>query len=487
MKSILKATAVLSSASAVSILMGLVSAKVGALLLGPGGVGYMGLVQGLVGLAAILAGFGVSTGLVRAGAQALAQGDEPELAALRRGAWLLCWTLGGAGALALVVFRAPVSRVMLGGPEHTGAVVVAALALVLNLTTGVQTGLLNAHHRVGALARVGVLSSVCGTSLMMLCVWRWRERGIAPAVLALAVVNWAVAAYYLRGGVPAPRTRPTLADAWRAARALLRFGGPYTASMLVGTGVQMLLPVFVLHALSRDDVGFYRAAVAVSVNYLGFLLTAMAQDYYPRASGASAQPAALNSLINEQLRLVLLLSGPVILGMLALVPYLVPLVYTAQFTPAVALLEWQLIGDIFKFAAWTMSFVILARSGSTAFFGTELFGGASLLGFSWLGVRWLGLEGLGVGFTACAAGYCVLCWLILRRALGLRWTTENKLLFLSLTAAACVIRALPYVGLEVARTPVALALAAAAGLASLYVIWGEFGGLRGLLARRKVA
>jgi enterobacterial common antigen flippase len=487
MKSILKATAVLSSASVVSILMGLVSAKVSALLLGPAGLGYMGLLQSLLGLGTIIAGMGVSTGLVRAGAKALAQQDERQEAALRSGARLLCLGLGGLAVLLMILLRAPLSRFMLGGAQHAGAVVLVGAALLLTLAAAVQTGILNAHHRVGELARVGVLNSLFGVLLTLLLIWRWRERGIAWAVLAAAGVSWCVSYYYARRRVPAPRVALSAREVWTEARALLGFGAPYTASMLVGAGVQLALPVLVLHALGTNDVGFYRAAAAISVNYLGFLIAAMAQDYYPRVSAVSDQPAQLHQLINEQYRLVLLLGGPIILGMLALVPYLVPLLYSAQFAPTVALLEWQLLGDIFKFAAWTMSFVILARSGSLTFFCTELVGGSSLLLFSWLGMRWLGLEGLGLGFVGCTVIYYLLCWTILRRDISLRLTKENGLLFLTITLAALVIRALPYVGLERFRTPVALVLAALASFGSLYVIWGEVGGLKGLLARRNLA
>src|SRR5947209_8499677 len=74
MKSILKATAILSSGSLVSILVGLVSAKFSALLLGPSGVGYMGLLQSTLSLVVLVAGMGgISAGLVRAGARARAE------------------------------------------------------------------------------------------------------------------------------------------------------------------------------------------------------------------------------------------------------------------------------------------------------------------------------------------------------------------------------------------------------------------------------
>lgn len=484
MKSILKATAVLSSVSLVNILIGLVSAKVNAVLLGPRGVGYMGLLQSLLTLSVIIAGMGVGTGLVRAGAKVLADGDERQVAALRSGAWLLSWTLGGLALLLLVIFRLPLSRLMLGGPEHTGAVMLMGAALVLSLAATVQSSILNAHHRIADLARVGVLSSLLSMPLTLFIIWRWRAQGIALAVLAGCVVNWAVSYYFLRGRVPAPRLTPQRHEVFAAARSLLSFGGPFMASTLVGTGVLVCMPVLVLHTLSREDVGFYRAASAISISYLGVLLTAMGQDYYPRVSAVIDQPAALGQLVNDQLRLVLLLSGPVILGMLALVPYLVPLIYSAQFIPASSLLEWQLIGDLFKFSSWTMAMIVLTRMGSKTFFWLELLGGTLGLVTGWFGMRWLGLEGLGIGFMLSAMVYFCVCLLILRRNIGLRWTMENKLVFLLLVLTTLIVRALPYLGMEKLRTPVALAFAVLFGLGSLYTIWGEVGGLRGLVAWR---
>ncbi|MDX6612626.1 MAG: hypothetical protein QOD75_1812 [Blastocatellia bacterium] len=483
MKSIFRATAVLSSASVISILAGLVSAKVSAVLLGPGGMGLMGLLQSLLGLSAMIAGLGAGVGLVRAGARALATEDTRELAALRSGAWLLCWSAGGAFALFVILMRTPLSRVMLGSENQQRAVMLVAATLLLTLASAVQTSILNAHHRVSELARVQMLTSVLGLAASVTIIWRWRAQGIPWAVLAMGAVAWGVSYYYARRRTPAPAVQPTFNETWIAAGSLLRFGVPYTASMLVGTGLQLALPVLVLHTLSTDDVGFYRAATAVSVTYLGFLVAAMAQDYYPRVSAVGDQGEVLNKLINEQCRLVLLIAGPIILGMLAVLPYLVPLVYSSQFTPAVTLLEWQLIGDIFKFAAWTMSFVILARSGSKLFFGLELVGGGSLLLFSVVGIRWFGLEGLGVAFLCSTLTYGLVCWALLRRGIGLRWTKENQLIFMTLLLMAAAIRLLPYVGLERVRTPVALVLAALASAGSLYVIWVQVGGIRGLLTR----
>ena len=67
----------------------------------------------------------------------------------------------------------------------------------------------------------------------------------------------------------------------------------------------MALPVLVLHVLNTDAVGFYRAAAAISVTYLGFVTNSMSQDYYPRVSAMGEQNRVLCQLINEQYRMVL--------------------------------------------------------------------------------------------------------------------------------------------------------------------------------------
>jgi O-antigen/teichoic acid export membrane protein len=240
----------------------------------------------------------------------------------------------------------------------------------------------------------------------------------------------------------------------------------------------------VLHALGPADVGLYRAASSLAVNYLSILLAAMAQDYFPRVSAAPDDREAMNGLINAQLRLALLLCGPAILLMLGIVPYLVPLLYSHRFDPASDLLEWQLIADLFKFATWTMSFVIMARIGGMAFLLTELAAGAVLLVSSWFGMQIWGLSGLGIASLVTGAFAFAIGWGFLWVRIRLRWSAENFVFFLVLAAAMALIRSLPAIGAGALRTPVAIVAAAAVGAYSLKVIIHEFGGLRQVLRRR---
>lgn len=474
MKTIFRATAILSGSSATSILVSLVSTKVLASVLRPAGYGYYGLLQSFVTVVSIAAGMGMASGIVRQGAASAQAADHAAMAKIRAGAWLLAMVLGALTMAILAWLRHPLSRWALGGEEHTAALLLMGIAIWLSIALNVQIGILNAWHRVEALAVYGVVNSLLTAAISIVCVLLWGVRGTVPAVVGGAVASWAASRWFLWRNLERAPARISWGDAVRSARALLSFGIPFTASCTVGSGVQLALPMIVLHLLNTEAVAYYKAAAAISVGYLGFLVTAMGQDYYPRLSAVRNEPARMVVLIHEQYRLVMLLAAPMILATLALVPYIVPIVYSRRFQPSTDILEWQLIGDLLKFSSWTMSFALLARSKPQVYFCTESIGGVLSLTTAWLGVRWFGLPGLGIGFLATYAGYYLAVRTILRREVPIRETAGNlKLMGMAVTAAA-IIRILPSTPLANWRTPVALVLAAAFALHSFRVLRHEY-------------
>jgi PST family polysaccharide transporter len=471
MKSIVRATAILSGSSVITIFLGLASAKILALLLQPSGYGYYGLLQSVVAVATLFTGMGIATGIVRQAAGAASRNDEEAVSNIRNGAWTLFWVLGGISLLVMILFRGPLSR--LGGLNEPAIMPIIAIAVLFTVATNIQTGILNSHHRVEALATYAIGNAVLGAGITIAAVLIFHFHGVVPAVIGGAMASWAVSGVLLRRqiGRSASRffRRETLESAW----SLLRFGGPFTASTMVGTGVQLALPIMIVHLLNTESVGYYKAASAIAVGYLGFLVTAMGQDYFPRISALRANPKALIQLINEQHRLVMLLAAPMILCTLALVPYLIPVVYSRKFLPASEILEWQLIGDLFKFSSWTMSFAILARCKSSMYFLTESIGGVTTLVTAWVGVRLFGLPGLGIASLVMFVIYYAVTWTVIRREIPLKWTAANKKMMLAAVLAAAVIRALPATRFANWRTPVALVLALAAGIFSMATLWND--------------
>lgn len=455
----MRAAVMLGGSSIVAILMMLATAKGLALLVGPHGVGAFALLQSVVDLAGLLVGLGVSVSLVRLVADALDRGDAQRVTAVRAASGVLVWSLGSVATIALLTLRDPISEAIFGSTDLAGAVVVAALAVPLTLAATTNIATLSAYREVGAIATLRTLAVVAMAVATLVAVLLVGEAGVAIGILASSVGLWLGASVFLK--------RRTTGHGWpgwppirAATRELVRFGIPIAGSSIVGTGIQLAIPILVALQLSTEAAGFYRAATQISAGYVTFIAAAMLQDYYPRLSSQQARPDVLVGLIDQQLKLVMILTLPLILIGVALSNLIVPLLYSPAFEPAVAILGWQLVGTLLRLPSWTLSFAILARGRSRVYFAVELVGGVVLVVGSLVGMERLGLAGLGVAVLATYLIYYPIVWLAVRRDLPLRVTRAQRALVVT-TGLALAVQGLPAVGLAALRQPLALALAVA--------------------------
>ncbi len=441
MSSLLKATFILGSGSAISLLGSLLANKAYAVWVGPEGIGLLSLFQNLLSLISIVAGLGLSSGLVRLAAPEITANNTVRVLALRRAGWQLFYFFVGGVALGTLLLRQFVAQFLLAG-SPVWTVVWIVLALFLSMGAGVRIGLLNAYHRVGILARITAISSVTGAGWGILVVWLWRTQGLPLVVFGVPLAQFVLATFYSRR-LNLPTTQVDPREVKKARDALLRFGLPYTGSQLVSTAVQLGLPFLVLYQLGQENLGYYRAAVMFSVGYVGFLLNALGQDFYPRLSALKDQPQAFRQAIDAQQRFLLLLGTPLIALSVALAPRILQVIFSSEFLPALDILHWQLLGDLPKFVSWTLGYAVLAGLPTRSYLMTETVGGLALLALSWLGMWQFGLEGLGIGFLLAYVLYLVfLTYLFLSKKL---WSPlwSNVLLLVVGCAVAIVVRFLP--------------------------------------------
>lgn len=168
-------------------------------------------------------------------------------------------------------------------------------------------------------------------------------------------------------------------------------------------------------------VGHFQAAWTITQQYIALVLTAMAADYYPRLTGIVRDRAAAVKLVNEQTEIALLLSGPIFLAMMALAPWVLRLLYTADFAPAVVVLRWMVLSDVLKVASWPLGFIFLAMADGKTFLWTEV-SALLLMGLAIaIFLPHVGLEMTGIGYLACYAFYLPLMHWLAKTRLGFAW------------------------------------------------------------------
>ena len=440
-RQILRSSSIIGGASVVNILVGLLRTKVAAMLLGPAGVGVIGLLQTLMATGSSVAALGFGTVGTRQIAEAVGEDDAAAVAAARRA---LFWgTLGLAtlGAAGFWFLRDILAVRVLGDAAQGATVGWLAIGVGLSVATGSQWALLNGLRRIGDIAWGSVLSAVLSTVLGVMALWVWGERGVMAFVLSGPVAGFLLGHWYVSRlprirGARTPLTQ--LAAQWKT---LARLGMAFMVAGLAATLGQLAVRVLIQRELGMESLGHFQAAWAISMTYVGFVLTAMGTDYYPRLTAVIRDHAAVNRLVNEQTEVALLLAGPVFIAMLGLAPWVIQLLYSSEFAEAASVLKWQVLGDVLKVASWPLGFVIVAAGAGRTFMLTESLAVAVFVVLTWLCIPWLGIKASGIAFVGMYAVLLPVVFLLARRRTGFAWqqrVVRQGVLLMVLAAAVFV-------------------------------------------------
>lgn len=440
-RQIFRSSTIIGGASIINILVGIIKTKVIAVLLGPAGVGLMGLYQSIMSTVQTLAGCGMDTSGVRQ--IAVSNGDNKVLDLVRRS---LLWgnlLLGGIGIVILLLARKQVSQLVFNDTEHVVEIGLLGVGVFFSLMAASQMALLQGLRRIGDIARVNIFSSVAGLIIGVLIIWWQRQDGVHWFVITAPMTSFIFASWYASRlqRVEVEHDRNTIIQEWQS---LLRLGIPVMAAALLTLVTQLLARTFVLNELGLDASGYFQAAWAISMTYIGFVLGAMATDYLPRLTEAINEPERANRLVNEQMEMGLLMAAPVLLAMLTLSPWLIELLYAKSFAPAAEILRWQVMGDVFKVLGWPMGFIILALGRGDVFIATQLNWNVIYLLCLWFGVGEMGLLVVGVGFFVAYVFQVGLVRLVVGGLTGFSSQTRNFVLFLLLVISASAVLILTY-------------------------------------------
>lgn len=456
-RTILRSSSIMGVSSVLNVVFGVLRMKVAALLLGPAGVGWIGMYQNLQQTAATVASLGVSTAGTRQIAAAYGQGDAAAVELARR---TLLWgtlVLAVLGAAVFALLGGWIATHLLREPGRAAEVRWVALGVALTVAAGSQSALLTGLRRIGDLARIQIGSAAIATVLGVAALWLWGQDGLLAMVLVVPAATFVQGYWYTRelrreGTAPAPW--PQLGAQLRA---LVQLGAAFMLSGLVNTLGQLAVRSIVQRDLGDDALGQFQAAWNIGMLYLGFVLGAMATDYYPRLAATVAKPEAATRLVNEQTEVALLLCGPALLALLGTAPWVIHLLYSPAFAPAADILRWQLLGDVLKVMSWPLGFVLLAAGAGKAFIAAEALGIGVFVAVTALGAQRLGPSATGWGFLVMYVCYLPFVYALARARIAFRWQGAVWRQGLALIGVAVAISALGHMD---------AVLAAIAGIAS---------------------
>ena len=396
-KSALKATSLFGGVQIFNIAIRIIRSKVVAVLLGPEGMGIVGLLRSTIELISTVTGCGLGQSSVKNIAEANASRDEKRVAVVITIFRKLIWFTGILGSLLCAVFSSYLSQITFGNHDYTIAfVLISVSVLLLQLTAG-QNALLQGLQKYKGLAKANVYGSAIGLLITLPLYYFWHLKAIVPVLLSTYLIGFLCAFLFARK-IDIPKIETTLQQNKEIGREMLKLGLLLSASGILSQVAAYLVRVFIRKDGSLDDVGLYNAGFAIVNTYIGMVFTAMSTDYFPRLAKAALNPEEYKRIISQQVEMVILITFPLIVAFLVYIKPIVIVLYSSKFLPVESMIYWTIAATIIKSLAWGLSYGLIAKGDMKAFSFCEFSSIVYGLILNIIGYKLWGLMGLGISF-----------------------------------------------------------------------------------------
>lgn len=396
-RQILKATSIFGGVQVFQILIAIIRSKFVAILLGPSGMGIVGLFNSTIDVINQFSKLGLDTSAVKDIAVAHNSG-KPEriqmvISSLRR----LVWLTGLLGSLLTIILSPLLSRLVFDSDEYTMAFVwLSSVLLFKQLTTG-QMAILQGIRKLNYLAKANLYASFAGLLVTIPLYYFFRLDAIVPVLIISSLMGLAFSWYFSKQ-LELKSIKISNAAAFSEGKEMLKLGLMLSLRGLITMAAAYSIQLFVSHSGGVEQVGFYVAGFVIVNSYVGMVFGAMQTDYFPKLSGIANDPDKLRAAVLEQAVIAVLLITPIIVVFLTLAPTAIVLLYSEKFLPITMLVSWGMFGTLFKAVSWSMGYVILAKGDSKLFIKTAILFNSIFVTMLVLGYYFYGLLGVGIGF-----------------------------------------------------------------------------------------
>lgn len=396
-RNIMKATSLFGGVQVFNIIIQIIRSKVVAVLLGPAGIGIIGLFTATISIIGSLTNFGLSTSAVKDIASAFSTGEEKQIGIVVTAFRRLVWVTGVVGLIVSAVFSPWISQLTFGNKNYTFAFIWLSFTFLFNQLSSGQLVLLQGLRKLNYLAKANIYGSVIGLIITLPLYYIWGINGIVPGIISTALISLMISWYFSRK-VKIESTVLSIHQTITEGKSMLRMGFMISLSGLLAIGASYIVRVYINRLGGVEQVGLFTAGFAIINTYVGLIFNAMSTDYYPRLSAVAHDDKLCKQTINQQAEIAILILSPILIVFFVFIKWLIILLYSNQFIGISGMIYWAALGMFFKTATWAMGFILLAKSESKIFFLSELVSSIIALIFNLIGYKLWGLTGLGISF-----------------------------------------------------------------------------------------
>ena len=358
-----------SVATLVKMLTGLISTKVVAVLIGPGGVALLGQLNNLVYIVQYLASGAINNGVVKYVSEH--KGSVGKVRTLLTNALLVTVVCSLACGTAMIACHGRLSRWIMLSDEYGYIFIVFGVTVILYAFNMLLLSIVNGYREYKMFIRINVANSLAGLVFAVVLTLLYGLPGALIGATTYQSAVFFVTLYMVRRK---PWARWSYFRG-RIDRSIIRNYLKYALMTLVAIGTmpvaQILIRRYIMLDLSELEAGWWEAMNRISNIYLLVVTTSFSVYYLPRLSEIT-EPNEVRREIGKAFKVIipLLLTGFVLVYLCRFL--IIRILFTSEFLPMAKLFGWQMGSDLFKIGCYILTYVMIAKARTVVYVTTEI-------------------------------------------------------------------------------------------------------------------
>lgn len=422
-RNIFKATSLFGGVQVYQILIQIIKSKFVAVLLGPAGVGIMGLFQSGLQLVQQISSMGLANSAVRDVSEANGSNDIQRIAKTVTVVRKLVWITGLLGLIIVACCSPLLSKFSFGNYDYTIPFIILSVTLLLDQLSAGQRVVLQGMRRLKDLAKCTAFGATFGLITSVPLYYWLGIDGIVPTLILNSACALTLSWLYSRR-IKVEKVQISPKQTLEQGKQMLVMGISMSLSGIFSSVVAYAIRGYIQGSGGVEQVGLFQAGFAIMTTYVGMVMNAIATDYYPRLAAINKDNEKCREAVSQQGEIGVMILAPMLTCCLVFMPFVLKILYSDSFLAATEYISWACLGMMLRLAAWVISYLFVAKAESKLFLKLELSANIYYLVFSLAGYHLGGLTGLGIAFAMEYVVYFIQCYLIARKRYDFRFSNS---------------------------------------------------------------
>jgi len=398
----------------IKVSSGFVAGKVVALVTGPAGVALIGQFTNFITIVLTFANGAINNGVVKYTAEY--DGDEIKLKKLFSTSFKISVCCSAIIGVVLLLLGPVISFWLFNSNLYVNPTRILGSTIIFYALNSLLISILNGKKQIKTYTIVNTVGSVIGLLFTIVLVFIYKIQGALYAlVLAQSIVFFVTLTLILKTDWFEWSFFKQSLDK-EIFKNLSKFSLMAIVSAITVPISQIILRNMITKILGIESAGYWQGIMRISDGYLLLVTTSLATYYLPKLSSLFNKNDLRKEIFDGyKIIMPIVIISCIIIFLLKGV--IVIVLFSQKFAKMTDLFLFQLIGDIFKIAAWLLAYVMLAKAMTRIFIITEVIFSISYIIIGYFCITHFGIKGITIAFAINYIGYFITMLLVFRKTL----------------------------------------------------------------------